>query len=289
MAKDNKTDLLESSNLGTATATASAEASLDLYTRPEEDPPYLYRYTSPGGLIQIVQSCKMFATNIRYLNDFSEYIFTHDLFYGRLGQHIEDSDDPEVAAYLGHIRESVLDGNVDSASALDGNIYVVSFSANGDLLSQWRGYCPPDGGYSIGFSPADLRTAAEVKIGLFPGSWRLVKCEYDGEGQFRLIDNAILNGVEAFHHVESESSNAVSKHLRGEEKGVPPELADLKLDLNNAVGRLAPVLKHQAFAEEEEWRLVSTTIIDGDSSIQFREGDTSVVPFVFFDLPGSDR
>lgn len=32
--------------------------------------------------------------------------------------------------------------------------------------------------------------------------------------------------------------------------------------------------------------MVSTPIIDDDPGIRFREGDTSVVPFVYFDLPG---
>ena len=29
--------------------------------------------------------------------------------------------------------------------------YICSFSENGDLLSQWRGYCPDGEGYAIGF------------------------------------------------------------------------------------------------------------------------------------------
>lgn len=35
---------------------------------------------------------------------------------------------------------------------------------------------------------------------------------------------------------------------------------------------------------EEEWRLVSTRIIDGDPCNKFREGGFSVVPFVYFKL-----
>ncbi len=36
------------------------------------------------------------------------------------------------------------------------DFYSVSFGANGDLLSQWRGYGSSGGGYAIGFESARL-------------------------------------------------------------------------------------------------------------------------------------
>jgi hypothetical protein len=41
------------------------------------------------------------------------------------------------------------------------NVCVCSFSEKGDLLSQWRGYCPQGVGYSIGFDSAKLNELAK--------------------------------------------------------------------------------------------------------------------------------
>lgn len=280
MSEVNETVDIVAQDLGSATATASAESSFELYVQPDDEPPFLFHYTSPKGLLSIAGTSRIYATNIRYLNDASEYIYTHELFVGRQLQYIAEVKDQDVAQFFSYVRRSA-----SNLIERDGDYYVVSFSADGDVLSQWRGYCPPHGGYSIGFSPADLHAAAEKEISLFPCPWRLVKCEYDGEKQFELVDDAIRSNVEAFHYLEDVSSNAISKFLRGETSTTPAELTGLHADMLGAIVSLAPVLKHGAYNDELEWRLVSPRIIDGDPCIEFRAGDFSVIPFVYFDLP----
>ena len=261
-------------------ATASAEAFFKLYVQEPDESPVLYHYTSPKSLVSIVDSQKIYATNIRYLNDASEYIFTRQLFVSRIAQFVEDASEDEIVLFLEYLQS-----HFSTVSSHDGDYYVVSFSTAGDVLSQWRGYCPPEGGYSVGFSFKDLTAAAKKKISLFPNSWRLVKCEYDGETQFRTVDNVIRESVEAFQHFDRESRGELSQYLRKDIETVPAILNGLVHDLLRAVGELAPVFKHQAFADEEEWRLVSPRIIDGDTCIKFRGGGFSVVPFVYFELP----
>jgi len=261
-------------------ATASAEAIFDLYVQPPDESPILFHYTGPHSLVRIANESKIFATNIRYLNDASEYTFTHQLFVGRLTQFIEDAAKEEVVLYLEFVRNRLV-----GITPRDADYYVVSFSVNGDVLSQWRSYCPPGGGYSIGLSAEELMKAATKKISLFPNPWHLVRCEYDGEEQIKRVDDVIRESVEAFKYFDDSFDNGISKYLRREITAIPSILNGLVPDILNAVVELAPIFKHQAFAHEEEWRLVSPRIIDGDPCINFRGGDFSVIPFVFFDLP----
>ena len=271
-----------SNQLTGATATASAEASLGRYVRDDDRKP-LFHYTSPIALVSMLKESddpRIYATNIRYLNDSSEYVLTRDLFVSRLTAYLKTAEDEDVASYLGY-----LERNTGRDHGTDGDFYVVSLSANGDELGQWRGYCPPDGGYSVGFEHGELLKAAKNEIGLIPGPWKLVECEYEAEIQIILVDSAIASSVEAFHRVDSENENIISKYFRGEIEKFPEVLARRILDLDAAIESLAPVLKHSAFVDEEEWRLISPRIIDGDPNVHFRGGRFSVIPFVYFDMP----
>ena len=53
------------------------------------------------------------------------------------------------------------------------NIYVASFTANPDLLSQWRGYCPNGAGFCLGFSCQNLAGFSAEN------EFRLAECIYD--------------------------------------------------------------------------------------------------------------
>ena len=52
--------------------------------------------------------------------------------------------------------------------------------------------------------------------------------------------------------------------------------------------RIAVLLKHAAFHEEEEWRVVSRVMTNYVTEpIQYREGSSMLIPYVEFGLPES--
>ena len=206
------------------------------------------------------------------------------MFIGRQEQFAVDADDENESLYLRYLQKSPKDLHEHQ-----GDYYVVSFSAVGDVLSQWQGYCPKDGGYSIGFSPTDLREAAKEEVSLIKAPLRLVKCEYEGEEQFRLVDEVIRNSIEGFRYMNSLNDDEIGRFLRGEISDEPSSLTGLRADLEKAMDTLTPVLKHSAYAHEQEWRLVSPRIIDGDPCIKFRPGRISVFPHVLFHLPSIEE
>jgi hypothetical protein len=61
--------------------------------------------------------------------------------------------------------------------------YVTCFTKQSSLLSQWRGYCPPHRGVSIGFQADDLRTEAEKQ------RFRLRECLYGPTRQSTIAES----------------------------------------------------------------------------------------------------
>jgi hypothetical protein len=74
---------------------------------------------------------------------------------------------------------------------VDPMVFVGSLSEAGDKLSQWRGYCPTGGGFSIGLSPdLIMRQAAKQ-------DFQLVKCEYSLKEQTAICEELISAGCRA--------------------------------------------------------------------------------------------
>jgi hypothetical protein len=136
--------------------------------------------------------------------------------------------------------------------------YVVSFSENGDALGQWRGYCPNGKGYSLGFDSKQLYKAQ-------PDEWILAPCVYKKEEHKKLIALIIK---------ETLGSNVRTAD-------------DTQRMLNTLMVRLryiAPLIKNEAFADEQEWRLIRHSVKGESSVIQYRERNGALLPYVSFFL-----
>jgi hypothetical protein len=98
----------------------------------------LFHYTNAAGLLGILQTHRLWATNLRYLNDLSEMDYSTPLIQAA----VADRFDSDTA-------EQFIQGlqNFDEHTGH----YVVCFSDGGDVLSQWRHYAE-SGGYAIGLN-----------------------------------------------------------------------------------------------------------------------------------------
>jgi hypothetical protein len=94
---------------------------------------FLYHYTDANAFKSIVSQKEFWLTHTDFLNDYNE----GNMFYLKLKDVLNDC--PEVIKLVDFIEATT-------------ESYCLSFSKNGNLLSQWRGYCPSEGGYSIGVS-----------------------------------------------------------------------------------------------------------------------------------------
>jgi hypothetical protein len=112
----------------------------------QEEP--LFHYTNTSGFQGIVSSKSIWATDYRYLNDTEEFV---------IGERIVQELAEELRAPMAESPQRWLLENFATfhqAMRLTQmtNIFVASFSQEGNLLSQWRAYGARGAGYSIGFS-----------------------------------------------------------------------------------------------------------------------------------------
>jgi len=216
-------------------------------------PAFVYHYTSTEGLLGILGSGQLRATDLRYLNDTSELHFglaemlrayevmaqapsegqsladQLALLYGvddwkpigplRLSESYNfprEHFDPVVNAIVQSLKDSILIG-------------VACFCGEGDLLSQWRGY--GIGGFALGFNAHALR--------------EIVRNRY-------LPLTAVVYGKPTVRPILRTVLSQANEILADKSKQQPnPIQSSITLPLLG----LAAQVKHPTFESEKEFRL----------------------------------
>ena len=227
-----------------------------------EPPECLYHYTSLPGIDGIARSKAVWASAAQYMNDAQEFRLALDIARRQLRREADAAASPERTFVLDYLGEQL-----EKAEQLE--VCLFSLSQDGDLLSQWRGYCPPNGGYSIGFDAGALRKAV-VAQGVY-----LAPCVY-GSGDHESMISDALRPLLARVPEESEARGA---ELRTQAEEYTALLFEQVLFV-------APLIKHPSFAEEKEWRLIWMPGRLDVLSLQYRQGPGLFVPFVAVSLVG---
>lgn len=224
----------------------------------------LYHYTTFTGLLGIVESGTLWASDIRYMNDSAELKHTADLIRKEITHRITAGHDKPnlLNQFLDWVTHRITNGHM---------LFASSFRANGNLLSQWRGYSRLGKGVSLGFAPESISRCARQQ------SFQVGKCIYSSKRQERLISR-IIDAVEAL----------AEKHVpdcdEQEENGDQSYHSIFQL-IESDLLRIAAILKHPSFREEEEWRVVSPVITNYvKAPVLFREGTSMLVPYIEFNL-----
>jgi Protein of unknown function (DUF2971) len=242
------------------------EAALD----PLPETTTLYHYTSLEGLLGISNSRSLRATHIAHLNDSQELTLAVELLDGAVRQRLLAPDIGvqdhkcllQLSEWLGH------------RFLLEHLLFTCSFTEAGNLLSQWRAYCPPSAGVSLGFDAERLLDAADAQ------GFQLVKCIYDREVQMLLVAewlDRVLATKDDKEEPEPRShpTQSYHSHFRTHEE---------------TFLQVAARMKHPSFSEEREWRLVSKVGRDlHDPKLRFRAGKTRLIPFIEFEPPLTEQ
>lgn len=203
-----------------------------------------YHYTSAVGLIGIFSNRVLWASDCMFLNDRNEL---HEF---------EDVCEAVIADNGAGFPRETLDGVqavLDSRRGL--STLSVSLSEEGDLLSQWRAYCPREGGYSIGFKP-DFWKKLKASF-----SFSFLKCIYDEPGQRRALEELIAMMEPSTRKGWKDSFELTSRYLR-------------------------PLMKHPSFHEEKEWRIVCLDPTDIIPGLKYRPAANLIVPFFEMQIEG---
>lgn len=229
----------------------------------------LYHYTSFKGLLGIVDSGVLWASDVRYMNDSVEMKHTADLIRADIARRMAG----------GHKNPKLLNQFLDWVSCRITNghmLFGASFRSNGNLLSQWRSYSSLGKGVSLGFNSNHILQCAESQ------SFQVGKCIYEPATQQDLIKK-IVDAVEVLAEEHGEDTDKVKRHPS-------QSYYDVFEKIESDLLRIAVILKHPSFQEEEEWRIVSPVITDYVASpVLFREGTSMLVPYFEFRLAPSQN
>ena len=224
----------------------------------------IYHYTNFPGLLGIVEKRVLWASNILYMNDSAEMNHTVELIKAEVAARIDDNKTNQklLAQFLDWVSNRISSGHM---------LFASSFRANGNLLSQWRGYSALGKGVSIGFDPDYLMACAKSQ------SFQLGQCVYDPDIQQALITK-MIESVECL-------AEEYGENLDETQRPAANSYFDIFERVESDLLRIAALLKHPSFREEEEWRIVSPVLSDYVSTpVKFREGTSMLVPYVEFKL-----
>ncbi len=235
----------------------------------------LWHYTTAAGLQGILESRKLRATNVFYMNDTQEVKYAQRLMveelYKKKGSYPDPVDEFLERAAVGvGITEQVFQPHV--ACFCD--------EGSGDLLSQWRAYANMGGGYALGFSPPSLASHGPIT--------QLRKVVYDEPTQRQLIEEAIDEFCQLLCLLHSSVNSPSSK--------LHTAISNFSHAIAQIFHEYVYCFKHPSFAEEQEWRLVQRVVPyqTADESLvttkhaKFRESRGLLVPYVELDLAEQD-
>jgi hypothetical protein len=237
----------------------------------------VFHYTSLDGLLGVAESDVIWATNILYLNDASELHYAKSLLMEELAAyrytHEAFAKADTLDKSLGHFFLDSLQNNINTLLPSPTiAFFVCSFSEDGDLLSQWRGYSKAGQGFSLGFSLNRLKSCVKK------AHFSIKKVIYDQNEQISEIRKLL---TDLHTNFLAEIGNSVDKRQAWDEKA-KGLLSAFLLEFI----RLAPLIKHPKFAEEKEWRVMAAlNTVNSSRGVKFRAGSTMVVPYIEVPLP----
>jgi hypothetical protein len=241
----------------------------------EGSPERLWHYTSGKAAKSIFESRTLWAGHLGYMSDTSEV--GHAMSVSREVVERLKQELPEQQGALQQWTQYVTDNPPKSWAP---NVFAVSFSQEPDLLSQWRGYATGAGGpFCIGFPSAMLRERIDSAMLREQGlvGWTLRKCIYSRVEQAELIEARIREGLE-----RAANAEVLPRGQTREDYGWH--------QIYHAVMGVAPLCKHPAFVEEQEWRLLfGPTALMKVEPVHFVERRQTLAPYIEFRLAEGDK
>jgi hypothetical protein len=236
------------------------EKSNEVFQEDKKVPRVLYHYTSAQGLLGILESNSLRASDLHFMNDFSELKYATELINNELVRAAKEHIADLLPQFLSKPFRAYI---IDEFTA-----YAVCFCEKEDQLSQWRAYAGHGTGYALGF---DLNQIENIQAG--DSQTILQKVVYDRERQLNLLKEPIKEYIDNFRTTNNNASgfseDQRQKHLSN--------------SFDNFLGSTCTFplfFKNQAFEEEKEWRMVVIKHLSDMEHLEFRELRSTIVPYI---------
>jgi hypothetical protein len=207
---------------------------------------FLYHYTSLDALIGIAGGKILWASHIKYLNDTSEQDIMRQLLLKEIQELI--MADPHAAAEQIDQWRVLLDRDIEP-------FFVLCFSEDGgDRLSQWRAYGGTSG-VCLKFNKSQLQGYCRASTG----------------------DQAVA--LRKVRYVAPEGDPYLNAEIEKLLKDFGETASDVAIPVEVSIA--GAFLKHQAFREEKEWRII---VPQSKRVLKHRVRGSLLVPYVELDV-----
>lgn len=225
------------------------------------DAELVYHYTTVRGLIGIVTSKKMWATDVWYMNDALEATYGQEIIRSYLDSKRQGSGNEQLIAEVAFQQIQHMPHGPDGSA----RSYIACFSKKSDQLSQWRAY-GRSRGFAIGFVTARLRS---IGAGLpHDATPHLHDVIYEPEVQTAMLEDKFSSAIHTFTPPANETD------------ALPAALSFI-----SEAQLLAPIFKDAAFEEEAEVRQhLYQYQTDTASPLEFRDSQMGLTPYVSLPL-----
>ncbi|WP_444891030.1 DUF2971 domain-containing protein [Microbulbifer sp. DLAB2-AA] len=237
----------------------------------------IYHYTDINGLYGIIGEGEFWLTDHRFLNDHTEGHYAQTILEGFQGEILNDCKTEHHQAILTILYQ-------EYRNFKNNRVYVGSFSEK-NILSQWRGYCPKEGGYCIGFNKAKIRDIRPFQI---------ATCNYNEHQaikQWKQLASSINKKLEKYKRIKAIGP-ALSAEFTLEDSAWP-------LTIDSQVNRIRMTNKHPDYMDERETRIfrfvepsskhkivneelyvIKKRLDIRKTEVYFRKSKTGLVPYI---------
>jgi hypothetical protein len=217
----------------------------------------VWHYTTGDGLLGIIESGSIHATQASCLNDSTEIRYASNLFHDALITLREGmAGEADAHQFLTKVVE-LSNENPETPIAAPSRFFVSCFSAQEDDLSQWRAYSDPGGenGYAIGFVARGL---SDLPNGA------LLRVNYD-KALHKVIARETAEATLQFFRDGMENKRADT---------VEQWTTEFLIAWQEQINRLAPIAKDDCFQTENEFRIVHELNVTELHQVRFKQKRT---------------
>ncbi len=215
-------------------------------------PETLYHYCSPEAFIQIIQNGIIWLVDSYRANDYLESHWINRHINEMIKKHQNDKN------------RKFFDALVMQYNLHQPRPFIASFSTDGDVLSQWRGYTLDGLGFSVGFKPNSFGVENRLP-------------------HTSVVPQQTIGLHEVIYDVEMQRKKVeviIGKYLYSCDLKNQDSIAEGVMYCSSELIQYSYFFKNPKFSEELEWRIVHIPLISFGSSPSFSAwGSISEIKF----------
>jgi len=227
----------------------------------------VWHYTDGAGLMGILESGQLFATQVSSLNDSKETLYARELFIKAVRSVIrERQSDTQTVQFLNNVLDFLQEEYANPTQGIS-KFFVTCFSEDRDSNDQWMKYSAQQTGkYAIGFHPHGLNREPNSSL------YRVI---YDPQKQ-EWAARQLVEGTLRFYQ----------EGLRGERLNDTAQWArEFYPAWDEWIYKLAPIAKAHKWESEHEYRIVHELRLSDFPKVRFSQKKTMISRYLKLDFP----